>query len=225
MYSYSALKDYAQCPRLFYEKRVVKTVKFVQSAAAAYGVRLHTAFEEYVRDGIPLSSEFTKHEPLLRALVAHGGEHLCEHLMAVDAAMSAVPYYDPAIAEPKPWEHNPAAYIGGAADLLTLHTACAVYVDYKSGKGSYPDLEQCELMAMLCMATYPHIEEVHTALLFVDAGKLVDKTYTRAGLNSMWTKWNAKIARIEQSKRTGVWQEKPNNLCGWCAVEKCPNHP
>ena len=225
MYSYSSLKDYAQCPRLYYEKRIAKTVKFVQSAAAAYGVRLHTAFEEYVRDGVALPDEFVKHEPLLQALLSQGGKPLCEHLMAVDGGMNAVPYYDPAIENPQAWEHNPAAHIGGAADLLTLHGSFAVYADYKSGKGAYPDLEQCELMSMLCMITYPHIEEVHSALLFVDAGKLIDKSYNRADLESMWLKWNSKIARIEQSKRTGVWQERPNNLCGWCAVEKCPNHP
>ena len=223
MYSYSSIKDFKQCPKLFYEKRIAKSVKFVQSAAQKRGERMHKAFEEFVRDGTPLPTECVMHEPVLKQLLEFDGAAMPELAMAVDALGNPVPYYDPDTPDPKPWNFNKAAHIGGVADLVlanTEHTE-AVYVDYKTGKGNYPDIEQCELMAVLIMANMPWVQTVSTGLLFVDAGKFITETYKREDFDQLFDNWLKSIERIEYAKTSGVWQARPNNLCKWCAVTNC----
>lgn len=224
MHSFSSIKDFNQCPRLYQEKRVLKTVKFVPTAATRHGVEMHKAFEDYVNDGTPLPDKFARHEPLIAELKSYDGHKLCEFAMALDGQGNATDYYDTAIPNPKAWDTNPAAFIGGIADLIIVNenNPRAMYFDYKSGKGNYPDIEQCELMALMLMQLLPHIDEVVTGLLFVEAGKLIDKTYARTEIPAIWEKWVANIARIEQAKATNVWQTKPNQLCSWCQVTHCP---
>lgn len=223
MYSYSAIKDYKQCPNLYYEKRVLKSVKFLPTPATEYGVRLHKAFEDYVRDGTEIPDEFAKFEPTIAAIKEMDGDKLCEVPMAVDGMMNAVPYFDPSVPEPKLWNSNPAGFIGGFADLIIVGDGdTAIYIDYKSGGDKYPDMEQCELMSLLMFAQMPWVNTIDAGLLFVKHNRLVSQKYHRADMDATWNKWVAAIARIEQSRVTDVWQKKPSNLCPWCQVKHCP---
>lgn len=223
MYSYSALKDFKQCPKLFYEKRVAKSVKFVPTDATRHGEALHKAFELYVQDGTPLPEEFIRHEPMLQDLVSYKGIKACELVMAVDGEFKPVPYYTEGVVDPKPWDTNKAAFIGGIADLLLIDPddTTATYIDYKSGKGAFPDTEQCELMSLMVMLHFPHILEVKSALLFVEAGKMVETKYTRDKIDDYISNWRAAIARVEQAKAFNVWNCLPGPLCGWCQVLTC----
>lgn len=224
MHSYSSIKDFKQCPALYYEKRIAKSIPFVQSPEAQRGERIHKAFEDYVGAGVPLPEELLRFEPLVYDLAQMDGVKLTEHPMAVDHAGKFVPYHDPAVANPKPWNVNKAAMLGGIADLVALNEApVAIYIDYKTGKGKYPDLEQCELMAYMIMAEHEWINRVDTGLLFVDAGKLIERSYLRAEMPEIIERWRVQVARIETAKATNVWQRKPNNLCGWCPVTHCPD--
>lgn len=225
MYSYSRIKEFDRCPKLYLEKVILKSVPYVQSPEAKRGDRIHKAFEEYVRDGKPLPDDLIRHEPLLYDLAFMDGQRLCEYAMAVNEDGLSVPYYDPSKPEPKPWNQNPAALIGGKADYIGINESpIAIYVDYKTGKGNYPDVDQCELMAYLIMAEFQWIKRVDTALLFVDAGKFIERSYLRTDMDAIFEKWLAKIYRIEQAIATNVWQRKPNNLCGWCPVTHCPDY-
>lgn len=222
MYSFSAIKDFQQCPKLYNEKRILKSVKFVQNESAKRGERLHKAFEDYVKHGTPMPAELTAHEPLLRTLIDVQGAKLTEYAMAMDGKANSVEYYDPAIKSPKPWDFNPAAHIGCVADLIIVGGGeTAYYFDYKTGAGKYPDISQCELTALMMMAKFKHVNEVIGALLFVDAGTIEDAIYTRADFDELWQGWQAKIARIEYAKQVNVWQAIPSGLCGYCAVNHC----
>ena len=224
MWSYSKIKDFFQCPRMYQEKRVLKTFKYIESPEAARGTRLHAAFEHYVKDGTPIPPEFERHKHFVESLASAEGIKLTEYQMACDANRASVPYYDPTKEEPKGWEFNPAAFIGGIADLIIIDERdTATYVDYKTGKGQYPDKDQCELMSMLLMQEFPHLRKVDTALLFVDANKIVEKSYFADDLDAIWGRWMEKIARIETASKTDVWQQKPSGLCKYCQARTCPN--
>jgi len=53
-WSYSSLDLFKQCPQKYYRLRVVKDVKDPPTEHLTYGLAVHKAAEEYVRDGTPI---------------------------------------------------------------------------------------------------------------------------------------------------------------------------
>ena len=57
-WSYSSVNTFKQCPKKYYHLKVAKDVKDRGNAATAYGSRVHSAAEKYIRDGKPLEREY-----------------------------------------------------------------------------------------------------------------------------------------------------------------------
>ena len=57
-WSYSTIKLYDQCPKKFYHLKVIKDVVEPPTLAINYGKDFHKAAELYVRDNVPLPSQF-----------------------------------------------------------------------------------------------------------------------------------------------------------------------
>jgi len=66
-WSYSSITLFDQCPKKYYHLRVVKDIKEPESEAMLYGTAVHTAAEEYVRDGTPIPSNTSTWNPCLRS--------------------------------------------------------------------------------------------------------------------------------------------------------------
>ena len=77
-WSYSSLKTFEQCPKKYFHLKVIKDVKDEGSEATVYGQEVHTAAEEYIRDGVPVPAKFKFVEPTLEALSNIEGEKHCE---------------------------------------------------------------------------------------------------------------------------------------------------
>jgi len=77
-WSYSSLKTFQQCPRKYYHTKVAKDVKDSDTTATLYGKSVHTAAEEYIRDGVALPPQFGYLEPMLEQLKEYPGEKHCE---------------------------------------------------------------------------------------------------------------------------------------------------
>ena len=54
-WSYSALKQYENCPRQYNEIRVLKNYVVKENEAMRYGTEVHKALEDYVAEGKPLA--------------------------------------------------------------------------------------------------------------------------------------------------------------------------
>ena len=57
-WSYSSISTFKQCPKKYYHLKVARDVKDVGSSAMLYGNELHSAAEEYIRDGNSLPDKF-----------------------------------------------------------------------------------------------------------------------------------------------------------------------
>jgi hypothetical protein len=53
-WSYSGLKDFANCPKQYHEVKVLKNFKKEATKQMLYGTEVHSALENYVKDGTPL---------------------------------------------------------------------------------------------------------------------------------------------------------------------------
>lgn len=100
-------------------------------------------------------------------------------------------------------------------------------VTHNTGKSSYPDVDQLELMALFAFLKYPTVEVVTGLLFFLDDGVVVPNDgsarWTRADVPTLLATWQAKTDEVERHVATGVWPATPSPLCGWCECTTCPN--
>jgi hypothetical protein len=214
-FSFSALKKYENCPKQFAEVTVYRNYQDVfTSPKGDYGDRFHKAAEEYIKTPAPvLEAEFNFARPMLDALLAIDGEKITEFKMGIT--------HD---GEPVKWNH-PDRWFQGIADLVIVgDKPVARVVDYKAGDAKYADTDQLELMALLVLAHYPHVEKVKGALLFVLGGQVRKRDVLRTEKEALTQKYRERHAKIIASHAASNWPMKESGLCKkHCIVTSC-NH-
>lgn len=213
VHSYTALKQFQNCPRQYHEVRVLKLHPYVQSAEAEFGDRAHKALELAGRDGIPLPPEFAAYQWVIDDIVKQlPGELHFEYEFSLSSMGNPVPVRD--------WNRK---YWMGKADVLAIDGTHAICIDYKTGKSKYPDPEQLDLMALFTFNTFPEVERVSGMLLFLQDGVTETTSHTRADLLALSNKFHSITRDIAFANESGQWKENKTPLCGWCPCTTCPN--
>ena len=187
-WSYSSINLFKQCPQKYFRIRVKKDIVEPETEAIRYGLIMHKAAEEYIKDDKPLPPQFAFTQDLLDALKAKPGRKLCEHEMGVKADLTPCGFMDKDV------------WCRGIADLLIIddENLTAWVVDYKTGNNKYPDREQLKLMALMVFAHFPHIRRVSGALLFVLKDDMAKASYMVGEAEEYWWDYRQRVARIEQ---------------------------
>jgi PD-(D/E)XK nuclease superfamily len=210
VYSYSAIKQFLTCPRQFAEVKIWKNVVTAPTSATDFGVRAHSAFEDFIAKGTPLPADMCAYQKLADTLNAAPGQKHCEIKYGLTAAMEPCAFFGHGVR------------IRGVADLTVRNGTKVHIVDYKSGKDTRPDTSQLELMALMEFAANPECQEVTGALLFFIAGSMTKNVWTRDDVPRLWAKWLALMDKADRAIEAGVFQESPSGLCrGWCPVTEC----
>lgn len=211
-WSFSSLKTFQQCPKKYYHTKVAKDVKEPDTQATLYGKSVHTAAEEYIRDGIELPPPYAYIKDTLDALAAIPGTKLCEEELGLTKDL-----------EPCAFD-APEAWWRGIADLVILDEAneLAWSVDYKTSKSArYADVKQLDLVATAIFKKYPQIKKVKSALLFVVSKEFVKATHHAEMVPKYMEQPMRDVARIEAALENGVWNPISGPLCRFCAVKQC----
>jgi RecB family exonuclease len=214
-HSYSAIKQFENCPRQYYHVKILKSVKSQPTEATTYGERVHKAFEEYVRDGTPLPAAFEAYRAFVEPLAGIDATIYCEEKLGIRADFTPCGFFDKDV-----WYRGLPDYLAISKSGKTARVA-----DYKTGKSSrYADTAQLELMAAMVMLHHPAVEKVKGALLFVVVGDIIKAEYTRAQLPEILSKWAGRAGAIEKAVEVGVWNPRSSALCKFCPVSSCEHH-
>jgi hypothetical protein len=208
-WTYSALDQYTKCPRQYHEIRVLRNFKVETTEQILYGREVHKALENYAKNNTPLVKNYEQYQPVLDVLLAQPGNKYFEHNMALDQNKQPCEY----------WSND--HWVRGTADLLIIDGHSALIVDYKTGSAKYPDTKQLKLMALMAFANFPEIKTIRAALWFALHDVLIDETYNRNDVDSLWGSFAPDLMRFETSARVGAWPANPTPLCGWCSVKSC----
>ena len=173
-WSYSSLKQYQNCPKQYYEIRVAKNYTVKENQAMLYGKEVHTALEEYVRDGKPLAKNYLRFKPVVDSLINIKGEKLCEYEMALNYNREPCDFHD----------NN--RWVRGIADLVIVDNEQAYIVDYKTGSNKYPDPKQLKLIAIMLFTQMPDIVKIKAGLLFVMKNSFLNEEYHRSDMDKLW---------------------------------------
>jgi len=217
-WSYSSIKTFDQCPKKYYHLRVLKDFKDEDSTATIYGTELHTAAEEFIRDGTPIPPKFSFIAPTLEALNRIEGEKHCEIKMGIakrDGKFVPCEFF----AKDVWWR--------GIADLLIINEEkqTAYLVDYKTSKNAkYADTKQLDLLAGAVFTHYPKVMEIKSALLFVVSNEIVKKKHEFMMRLSYLNSMEPELTRLEAAIKNNVWNPNSGPLCKFCPVTECAHN-
>jgi putative RecB family exonuclease len=208
-HSYSALKEYENCPQRYYRTRILKDVKDAGGEASKHGERVHKHLEDRLRDNTPLPDELAVKEPLCAAvekLASGGGQLLVEKELTLNESLQPTGWWDP------------DAWLRSKLDVLIVKGEKAIVIDWKTGKRR-PDFFQMQMFAAQVFKHYKNVQIVSTSLVWLPAAAMDKESYNRIDMASIWGSIETKISRIEQSVEHDNWPARPSGLCPWCPAK------
>ena len=208
-WSYSALKEYENCPKKYYEIRVAQNYTVIPSEKMIYGTEVHKALEDYVKDGKELALNYLRFKGVADELIAIPGEKYAEYEMALGKDKLPCAFDDP------------SRWVRGIVDLLIVDNDYAFIVDYKTGSNRYPDPKQLRLMSLMTFAHFPQVNKIKAGLLFVMHNTFITEEYKREDIESSWGKFTVSLARLDNSYETNTWVANSTPLCKFCPVKTC----
>ncbi len=215
-WSYSKVNTFKQCPKKYYHLYVKKDVQDRGNAATAYGSKVHSAAEKYIRDGKPLPKEYGFIQSTLDAFNRIKGEKHCEIRLGV--AKEGDEYAPTKFMAPDVWYR-------GIADLLIVNKDKAYLIDYKTSKtAKYADTQQLDLLAGAVFINFPQVKKIKSALSFVVCDGFVTKEHTVDMYKSYIGVFDETLERIEVAGNEGVWNPIDGPLCGFCPVTSCEHN-
>ena len=208
-WSYSSLKQYQNCPKQYQEIRVLKNYIVKQNEAMMYGKEVHTALENYVKDGKKLAKNYQRFKPMVDKLINIPGDKYPELEMALTYNKTPCDF------------NSEDRWVRGIADLVIVDGTHAWIIDYKTGSNKYPDPKQLRLMSLMVFTYYPDVLKIKAGLLFIMKNSFVSEEYFRKDMDKSWAMFSQPLKRLENSYDTDVWEANPTPLCSWCSVNSC----
>jgi hypothetical protein len=211
-WSYSGLKDFVNCPRQYNEVKVLKRYEKKATVEMRYGTQVHSALEDYVKEGKPLAKNYEHFGKQLDPVRDMEGVKYPEYRMALTINR-------------QPCTFGAKDYwVRGIADLMVVDGDQGYIVDYKTGSNKYPDPKQLQLMALMGFEYFPEVTHFKAGLLFVAHNDFVTSEYQREKIDKYWDDFAPQLKRLQLSYENNVWQENPTPLCGWCPVSDCTHY-
>jgi hypothetical protein len=211
-WSYSSINLFQQCPQKYYRLRIKKDIVEPPQEHLLYGTAVHTAAEEYVRDGTPIPAKYAFIKEQLDALVKIKGAKYCEYEMGLNKNLQPCEFK----AEDVWWR--------GIADLIIINGSKCFLVDYKTSKSSkYADTKQLELLSLAIFKHFPQVKKIKAGLLFLVVNDFVTREYENdEGKGKAWLQWLDATHTLETCMTANVWNAKPNFTCkNFCPVIDC----
>ncbi len=213
VHSFSARKKFRQCPDLFHKDRVQRLYPFVQGPEAKRGDAVHAALAGFIGRSIIIHDSMAELRPIAEAAKKRPGRKLVEQRLGIRKDGTACDYFADDV------------YSRGIIDYLNLWPdgATASVWDWKTGKDSYPDIDQLVDNAICVFAHYPTVDYIKAALVFVDHGTIVPAEFSREYLADYQDQVLAECAEIDVAMERGVFPLQKGPLCPWCPVTDCKN--
>ena len=202
-WSYSALKDFERCPRLYHWRRIQRIPEISPSPALERGNLLHQKIEDYLMGKCDLDKMFDRFKDYIDELKSKPGLEV-EQLWALD----------------RDWRST-------SKDLAWLWIKMDAYhpigktrarvVDWKSGGIYGENAEQVRMYAIGAMSKSPKIKEVEVELCYLDQKQLHSETIKRREVAIHVSDFNKRAAAIEAETK---FRPQTGKHCNWCAYSK-----
>lgn len=208
-WSFSTLNAFLTCGKQYHEVKVLKHYSD-DSTYSSWGERVHTYFKKKLPNPAYTDEELDKlYLKVIQQFSKIKGELSVELQMAITNSFKPTTWFGPDV-----WGR-------AIVDALWINGDLAKAIDWKTGKRK-PDSIQMLISSLLIFATYPEVEEITSAFVWLQTGKMDISRYKREDVPAMWQEVLPLIRKFEQAHKTQTWIPKQSGLCrGWCKVESC----
>lgn len=211
-WSFTVLNDFKNCPRQYYEKRVLKRYKEERTEQQIWGEQVHKAFELRQRINKPLPPHLEEHEEIMRRLEEKPGDLFVEEKAALNRQVQPCDFFADDV-----WFRG---VIDFAKVDLDRSPSIATLVDYKTGKVKN-QFDQLELFALYAFARWP-VEIVNVQFYWTMTRETTKMVIGREEIPEKWKKFIPDLKQFAQAFKTETWQPRQSGLCnGWCPVKTC----
>lgn len=213
-WSHSSLGAFETCGFRYLQERVLRVIPKKTFAEAQEGIDKHKAIEDYLKSVADLQD--TKLKSLVDSTLGHlDYRHLkFEHKLAVTKDRAPCSY-DRA--------ESPEVYHRGIIDVMYAdpEDPVAHLFDWKNGKVNEHS-DQLKANAICVMAHHPHVQRVDTNYVWMKHNHVTKGRVYRDFSAEIWTRFCARVDRMEQKAKEGVWTKNPSGLCKkHCPVTSC----
>jgi hypothetical protein len=213
-WSHSALDSFENCPRQYYETKVVSPTKypFVDTAEVKWGRDVHKHFENFLLYSTPLPADLDMHREFLQSFKDQPGELAGEERIALDTRLQGCAYFG-----------APDIWYRGQVDARKRNLAAGTshILDHKTGKVKN-DYTQLKGFAMHEFLTQPGIHTCKVEFYWTQIRGTNGETYHREQLPEIIRFFAAKLHRFADAFLEDTWIPRPSGLCnGWCPVTDC----
>lgn len=212
-WSHTALDNFENCPKQYYEVKIAKRHPFVDTAETIWGRRVHKDFENYLLKGVPLPADVAMHQEFLDRFAAEPGDLAGEERIALDTNLRECAYF----------ARNVQVWYRGQVDARKRDRAAGTshILDHKTGKVKN-DFLQLKGFAMWEFLTQPAIHTVKVEFYWTQIRGANGETYTRDQLPAIIAEFLPKLHRYADAHLTNTFPPKQSGLCGgWCPVMTC----
>ncbi len=212
-WSYSKLKNFANCPKKYYEVDVAKNYAEAGSSdpntPLNYGNRLHEQIALAITTRQPISAEFKEFQPWVDRVVAGPGQLLVEQKYAITRDFKATTYFAKDV------------WYRGIGDVVRIDGPVALVLDWKTGK-ILVDSVQLMLMAQCIFSHYPEVQLVRSEFVWLKDDCTTPEVFTRQEVADNWVSLMERVNALELAHKLQDYPPKPSGLCrSWCPVVSC----
>jgi hypothetical protein len=216
-WSHSALSDFNNCPKAFYEKRVAKSVVDPPNLAGQWGDYVHKAFESYLRrctprelcKDIPLPPDLEEYRGYLESINRLPGNMLAEQKYAINTQMQPCAFMAPDV------------WCRSILDVLIIDGQSARVIDHKTGRRKF-DTRQLKLNALMVFIHHPDVMVVRTGFMWLKDKLFDTEDYVRANEATLWGEFMPDLVRYKTAFKQEMFVPRQSGLCnGWCPVTSC----
>jgi len=207
-WSYSSLQKFKNCPKRFYEEKVVRSVKPAPTEQTLWGEQVHAGFDKALSKGAPMEGALAPYAPTAKRFSHVKGTLRTEQQLAINNALKPVEWFARDV------------WCRGILDAVWIDGEVGKIVDWKTGKrrgGS----DQLKLFALLLFAHEPQVERVNVSFVWLQTGKMDVEKYKRSDIPILWQDFLADVRRLETAHRNSSWVPRPSGLCSYCPVQTC----
>jgi len=228
-WSYSALTNFENCPKKYYEYAVAKNVKEPENDNMRWGYQVHEAMAKRLIYGRELPESMASFEPWARfALTNPSAQTILktEQKLAITVDGKPCEFFDKV--------HTP--WCRAVLDVLKMRGNVARIIDWKTGKHpKYDDsLDNAKMQlvigAALTMVHYPKVDTVLCQLIYLQEDteqsvKNRSEEVHRIDLPHIWRTLAPRVQHMSEAILNSDYPPKPSGLCKkHCAVVACPYH-
>jgi hypothetical protein len=211
-WSYSSLKSFERCPRLYKYQHLDRLPRPPDSSPALErGSRIHGLIEDYLLGRVEVL------DPMFSRFAEFIDEIKKSKVVEIEGKWAVTKDW-----QPTDWDAPDAWWRGRLDAYVRKGKTVARVIDWKTG-GMYGDnVDQMHLYAAVAFSRDPGLTRASTELVYLDHHEASIKSIPKTMGKHIKDEFGARVMKIERAK---AFPTRPGRHCNWCPYHKSKGGP